>query len=1388
MSEGGDIPAVPAVLKRTAIPKAIVAVALVVLLVLAGLFATTRYGVLTPQARLMIEARTDGLKLGRLGRLKIEGLSGDVWRDFRVRRLTIRDEKGVWLEAKNVHLTWRYLELLRRRFDADLIEAEQLTLIRRPTLGPKGKDRGLPVSFHIDRLATRVDMQPAFSYRRGVYDLEARLDIERAGGRSGKISARSLLHPGDHLDVDFAFGPKAPLKLVADAEEATGGALAGALGLSPDRPFDLEIEAQGKTSAGRFTAVARSGTETPLDARGAWSPAGGEAGGRIRLDASSLTRPYMDRFGREVRFGLAGRKAEPGLHALEGRLYADNLTLKLSGRGNLGERRLGPKGLMVDVATPDLSRAAGGPETGAARIVGALTGTAAGWKFAGSGAVSDVRLGGYGLSRVSGPVEAARRKGDLTLKARLTGMGGAGQGFAAALLGGAPAASIDGARLSDGRLLLRELEVTGRGLQVSASGGRGLLGGLNFKGSAQVSNLAAARLGAAGGANLTWSASQARAERPWTFTLDARGQRFALGMAELDRLLGPTPRVQAQANWDAGQLSVARASLDGAALDASGAGVMKRDGALAFKADWTASGPFRAGPVEISGKAQGTGAATGTVREPRLDLLADVDAIDLPRLPLTSAKVTLSFLRRADGSNGVIAVTADSAYGPARARSAFRFPRGGVDLTELSVDAGGVKAQGALSLRRLSPSAADLTLDVTRGAFLDAGRVAGSVKILDGAGGARADLSLTAQNARPSGSALTIRSARITADGPLARLPYAAEAEGASKRGGWRIDGTGVLADLRPGYSLSFDGTGRLGKRDVHTVEPAVFRFGGGERGARLRLASSDGGRIDLDGALKGEAADIQARVAGFTLTMLDPDLAGRIDGTLALRGQGGRLDGGFEARLADARGRGAPAERGMDAVIRGRLADTTLSLEAQASNEQGLRATSDVMLPVEASAAPFRVAVARQQPMRGRFFAEGEVQPLWDILFGGERALAGFVRTQGTLGGTLADPNAVGHISVERGRFDDGATGLSLRDVTLAADFTRNAVDVTQAAGVDGHGGKVTGQGRVSLQREGLSSFRLDLQGFRLIDNEMATASATGQATISRAADGKVRLSGALNIDEAEVAAEPPTPSGVVAMDVKEVNRPPELAVSVAPASTRGSGWVLDVDLKAPRRVFLRGRGLDVELSLDAHVGGTTTRPDLSGVARVVRGDYDFAGKRFEFDTDSLVYLSTRPQNIRLQLDATREDPTLTVTVRIRGTAARPEVTFTSSPSLPNDEVLSQVLFGRTASQLSPVEAAQLASALSSLAGGGGLDVVGNLRAFAGLDRLAFGGGNDQAGVTVSGGKYLTDDVYLELTGGGREGGSAQVEWRVGRKLSIVSRVTGQGDSRLAVRWRRDY
>jgi translocation and assembly module TamB len=257
--------------------------------------------------------------------------------------------------------------------------------------------------------------------------------------------------------------------------------------------------------------------------------------------------------------------------------------------------------------------------------------------------------------------------------------------------------------------------------------------------------------------------------------------------------------------------------------------------------------------------------------------------------------------------------------------------------------------------------------------------------------------------------------------------------------------------------------------------------------------------------------------------------------------------------------------------------------------------------------------------------------------------------------------------------------------------------------------------------------------------------------------------------------------------MDVVEIHRPLEMDERFTASQGAAAPVALDVTFKSPGRIFLKGRGLNLELSLDARVGGTTAAPVLTGTARVVRGDYDFAGKRFTVDDRGVVTLGSTPAAIRLDLTATREDPTITAVIRIQGTAAKPKITLSSTPALPTDEVLSQVLFGTSASGLSGGEAAQLATAVAALAGGGGFDVMGGLRNFAHLDRLAFAG-TAATGTTVAGGKYLRENIYLEVSGGGRDA-AAQLEWRARKHLSVVSKLgTAQGDSSLEVRWRRDY
>lgn len=1372
---------------RTPIGWIIAAVASLVLL--GGLLVVGgRYGVLLPQARLMIEARTDGLKIGRFGRLKLEGIEGDIWTNFTVRRLTVSDEGGVWLDARRLTVRWRYVQLLRRKLDIDSLTAQQVQVLRRPTLAPKGVDKGMPVTVQIDRAQARIDMLPAFSGRRGVYDLGLRnLSVVRGGGTRLNVNAYSVLHPGDFLKARIDLGRKKELLVVADALEARGGAIAGAIGLDPNQPFSLFARLTGTVGEGRLALLARSGATIPASAQGAWGPGGGALTAKVDLLASRLTGFWGRRLGQYAQFSVIGKRRPDKLYDFEIRGVAPNLNLLAKGPVDAAKRRA--LGLQTKVTFADINPFFSIPEMGRTDVTGVITGTLNDLKLSkGFLVINDLKDATWRLPRADGPGSATFKNRQLDFEGTLTGRGGYGPpDWHTIILGPSPKVNVTGTMFKDGRLLIRSIDASGKNMRATGDGTRSIFGQLNFKGKLELLSLKNETPGSSGTAQMTWLATQKDERSPWDVTLDGAAQNFALGQRDLDRLIGRTPKFRLTGSYFKQVFTIAKLTGSGGQAQVEGAGVRAPNGQLTIKGTWSAKGPFAVGPVELVGDMRGTGTVTGTIEEPKADLLANFDELALPALTIRPGQMALTFLKGANKiTAGGIGITGATPYGPARFKSGFRFRPDGVDYTGIDADLGGVKATGALSLRETSPSSADLVVAVGPGALLTEGAAGGTVRIVDGPGGPTASIRLQTGGATLRAMAVTLDSARFTADGPLARLPYTVQAKGAWNRTPLVLDGSGQIAEAKGLWNVNFSGEGQARAAKFRTVQPVLLRFGGPETSAQLRLALG-GGLANIDARGVGDAVNIKAALQGVDIGFLSEDFAGRFDADLTLQGRGSQLNGSLNARLDDARSRDAGARLGLDGQVKAVLTDNRLSVDAGITSNQGLKSSASFVFSTEASAKPFRIAIARNQPMQGRFEADGEIQPLWDLFLGGERTLGGQVATNVTVGGTFNDPRISGVATMSRGKFEDYATGLSLSNLTVAADLRSDQILVRQFSAVDGKNGSVSGSGKASLNRGGASDFTLNLKRFRLIDNDIATADASGDVTVTRGSDGRIKIAGALSIDQAEINAAAQLETDVPSIDVIEINRPPSIQRQLPPPARKGIGAALDVRLTAPRRVFVRGRGLDVEMAVTARVTGTTSVPDLEGTARIVRGEYEFAGKRFLFDERGLVQLSTNPAQVRLDLRAIREDPSLTAVVQVRGTAAKPEISLTSTPVLPNDEVLSQVLFGRSASQLSPLEAAQLASALTALATGGGFDVIGGLRGLAGLDRLALAGGGETA-LSVAGGKYLTDNVYLEIAGGGRDGPSAEVDFRVNRRLSIISRLTSQAGAKLAVRWRRDF
>ena len=1374
-----------------------------VLVLVAGLgLVVLRYGPLTTEARMLIESQANGFQLGPFGKLRLQGVRGDVLDHFTIDRLTVSDPKGVWIEADTLAVRWRPGELLFKRLHVQALTVGRLTLFRQPILVNQPKGGQAPkVTVQFDLIKARVQTEPAFSQTRAVYDVAAKFhqaDHERI---SAALDMRSVLRPGDFLRADLDLGRKNSLKLDAEAQEVKSGGIAGSLGLPVDQPFFLTAHVSGETANGRLSAVARSGADTPFTAQGAWTPAGGRVDARLMLLQSRWTKGWAKAFGPQAQVALSAQQRGKALYDVDARVQADNLSL--TARGPVDAAKSSTRGLDVSLVVNNLAKVVPQPIMGRGQISGVLSGSPGDIRVSGQAQIANFEFLNYRLARAAGPMTLSWRNRQMTIQASATGSGASGSGVVAAAGGPAPVGKIEISSLSDGRVLIRSMSIVGKGVKIDGAGGQNLIGGgLTFKGQMLVPDLASVRPGGAGSLQGGWSALQTTAPgAPWTFVVEARGEHFATGAADLDQLLGPEPRMVGRAGFVGDTVSFDTVSLTGAKAQANAQGQWKLDGTIRFGLGWQAEGPFALGPFDADGKAMGQGTLTGMIGAPRLDLHTQLASINLPNLAIKDARLDLVFAQSSDMTDGMVSLTGQSEYGPARARSDMRFLPRGLELSGLDVDAGGIRAKGQVALQDDGVSSADLTLAVAPGAVLSEGHAQGRLRVTGGQGPASADLDLNATGAVLRGQALAFGSAHLTARGPLARLPYQVSADGAVAHAPLKINGSGIFGSDPHGYQASFEGSGQLRRSDFHTLEPAVLRVEDNERFAHFRLALGDG-RAEFDGREGGGVANVQGAMRGVDLSFVSEDFTGQFDADLQLAGRGKDLRGALSAALKNAHSRDARAGLSIDGQVKAQLDGDRLNVQSNLQGGQGLTSSANFTLPADASAAPFHLALARDRPMQGHFEAEGEIQPLWDLFLGGERSLGGLLSAKADFAGTLADPKITGRADLTAGRFEDYPTGLKLRDATIGASLNTDTIAVDRFSASDSQKGSVTGQGQVSLARGGASDLQIKLSNFRLVDNDTATANTTGSVTIVRGADGKARIAGALEVVSGEINAAAKTSPDIPTIEVVERNRPFNLEEQLQPSTAGQQGVALEIALTAPRGLLVKGRGLNLDMSLDAKVSGTSDKPILSGVARVVRGDYDFGGQRFTFDNRGTVQLSNDPRLIRLDLTATREDPSLTAVINIQGTAAKPQITLSSTPVLPNDEVLSQVLFGASASQLSPLQAAQLASAVTALASGGGFDVMGGLRSFARLDRLALVGGGT-TGVSLAGGKYIGDRVYVQVAGGGRDGPSAEVEYRITHNLSLASKLANvqpaattnttpgtvvQTGSTISIRWRKDF
>ncbi len=246
-----------------------------------------------------------------------------------------------------------------------------------------------------------------------------------------------------------------------------------------------------------------------------------------------------------------------------------------------------------------------------------------------------------------------------------------------------------------------------------------------------------------------------------------------------------------------------------------------------------------------------------------------------------------------------------------------------------------------------------------------------------------------------------------------------------------------------------------------------------------------------------------------------------------------------------------------------------------------------------------------------------------------------------------------------------------------------------------------------------------------------------------------------------------------------------------LSPLST--APWRYLIDVSAPGGIEVDGMGLESEWRTDnLQIRGTTDDPRLGGSVAIIpgRGSYSFAGVEFEITQGNIFFDPNGPIDPRIDLVASTEVDALSVAVNVRGNASQPEITFSSVPALPEEELLARLLFGGSITNLSATDALQLGAAVASLRGGSGTGPINQLRDAIGLDRLRIVPADSALGrgTSIALGKNFGRRFYVEIITDGAGYNASNVEFRVTSWLNLLATVSTIGRHSVAAEIRRDY
>lgn len=558
------------------------------------------------------------------------------------------------------------------------------------------------------------------------------------------------------------------------------------------------------------------------------------------------------------------------------------------------------------------------------------------------------------------------------------------------------------------------------------------------------------------------------------------------------------------------------------------------------------------------------------------------------------------------------------------------------------------------------------------------------------------------------------------------------------------LTGRGAYVDER--YALDVQQITASGPRTPPWKLEAPTRLSASNDGAALSPACFVHGarRACIEGRWKrGSDWSITAGTQAFPLEALELKVPGapRYHGLLSIDARASGRAGepwiaDVRAAIQDAAFEYKSASGAMRTVT---LGQTLLVLQSRADRhrlELSVVDAADFELAADITAIRSAGLPLRELPVTGNVRGTTRQLGLLPLFVEDIDQASGDLALDFAVGGRLGAPSLQGQARLSKGSLDFYQANLRLRDLeaTMRLQETSVALVATATAGT----GSLAIDGRLGWRERRLNG-ELTLKGERLLLADVPEARVLASPDLKFVlADRRIDISGSVAVPEARIVPAETAGAVLTSTDERIVRAESE------PDDSERFEVTSDVRLMLGERVEIDAYGLS------GHVTGSVRARSApreaataSGELEIRDGEYRAYTRELDVERGRLLFTGGPATDPGVDLRASRKLPGYTVGVIVRGRLRQPQLTLFSEPSLPQAQIASLLIVGRSLDSLQGSDRDDLESGSASLAAQGGALLAGQLGRYVGLDEVGLSQEAD-TGTALVLGKFLSPRLYI--------------------------------------------